>query len=117
MSQYNFGHKTFTAAGSISQYDRVKLSTVSVVVAGSDEAAIGFAQNSASSGEDVVVALESRGRTFKGVTNEAVAAGASLYGGANGKLTDTDPGGGTIRYKALEASSGTGAIIEVLAVL
>ncbi len=112
----NIGTRTFNAAGTIVRHDRVKLSGADVVVAGSDEAAIGFAIDDATSGNSVGVKLHTRSRTFTAMANEAFAVGASLYGGASGKVQDTDPGVGTIRYTALDAASASGSLVEVLPV-
>jgi hypothetical protein len=43
-----------------------------------------------------------------------MAAGASIYAGADGKVQDTDPGTGTIRGTALEATTADGDIIEAI---
>jgi len=90
MAVQNEGTRTFTTGGAITQYARVKFHTTqdddgvqTVVEAGSDEAAIGFAQDDAASGARVAVRLETRGKTFKAIADEAFAAGASLYGDAN----------------------------------
>ena len=62
----------------------------------------------------LTIALVTTGRTFKVTANEAMAAGAPIYAGADGKVQDTDPGAGTIRGTALEATTADGDIIEAI---
>ena len=116
------GSKAFTSnTAGLARFQRVKLnSSGQVERAGSDEYAIGFVDGFVGASADVAVGdavtvrmLTSPG-TFKAIVNEAVAAGASLFGAADGKVTDTDPGSGTARFLALEAGSGDGSVIEVL---
>lgn len=123
MSQFNStGSKAFiTATADLARFQRVKLNASGhIELAGSDEAAIGFvdgfvgASVDVAVGDFVTVRLLTSAGTFKAIVNEAVAAGASLYGAASGKVTDTDPGSGTIRFLALEAGSADGSVIEVL---
>ena len=123
MSQINTtGAKAFiTAVAALTRYQRVALNgSGQLVVAGEDELSIGFVEGFVGAGADVAVGdsitvrlLTSAG-TFKAIVNEAVAAGASLYGAADGEVQDTDPGSGTIRFLALEAGSADGSVIEIL---
>ena len=114
MSQSNSGYKAFTSNATINRYERVKLVAGVLEVAGSDEYAIGFAEENVVSGDVCTVKLINVAGTFKAVASEAIAVGASLYGAASGKVTDTDPGAGTVRFLALEAASGDNSVIEVL---
>lgn len=120
MSQANErGEKAFTVNAAIPRNSLVKLSAASgtqVEVTGSDEKAIGVVKddNGKALGDVVTVALLSSGRTFKMIAKEAHAAGASLFSAVAGKVQDTDPGAGTIRYTALEAATGDNSVIEVL---
>lgn len=115
MSQFNTsGLKTFTADAAITVHQRVKLTATGVDVAAEDEFAIGFAQANAAIGETVAVRLINSQGTFKAIAGEALAILAPLYGADDGKVVDTDPGSGTIRFIALEAASADGAIIEVI---
>jgi hypothetical protein len=117
MASYNnTGIRTFTAGEALEAYRRVKLSSGTVVYADEDEACIGFTERAVASGADVAVRLNNHPGTFLAVVNEAVSADASLYAGDDGKLQDTDPGAGTIRYTALTAGGADGAIIEVFPV-
>lgn len=111
------GLKTFTAGEALEAYRRVKLSAGSgsqVEYADVDEAAIGITQGKVESAEMVTVALRTSGRTYKVTANEAIAAGASIYGGNDGKVQDTNPGTGTVRGIALEAATADGDIIEAI---
>lgn len=116
MSQQNEGgFKSFTATAAVSRYRRVKLTTSSgtaVEHAGAGEAFIGVAQNDAAIGAHVTVALCGRGRTFKAVAAEAFDAGATLYGGALGKVQDT--ASGTAIGTALEAATADGDVVEIV---
>ena len=115
--QIENGLKTFTAGEALEAYRRVKLSAGSgsqVEYADVNEASIGITQVKVESGEMVTVALRTTGRTFKVTANEAMAAGASFYGANDGKVQDTDPGAGTIRGVALEASTANGDVIEAI---
>jgi hypothetical protein len=118
MSQYNESPKAFIAEETIARYSAVKLTTgkaTYVSVAGSGEASIGFADEAASSGENVAVRLKTTGMTFKAVAGEAFVEGATLYNGASGRVVDTSSG--TARYLALEAADAAGDVVEVLPIL
>lgn len=115
MSQYNTsGVRSFYADVAITVHQRVKLSATGVAIAGADEAAVGFAQSDAAIGEQVAVRLINSQGTFKAIAGEAVSVNGVLYGLASGKVGDTDGGAYTARYKALEAASGDGSIIEII---
>jgi hypothetical protein len=117
MSQYNVaGIITLTvkAGETILANQRIKFDAGEAVTAVADEFAIGFAQMNAAAGERVSVRLVNSQGTFKAIAKEAFAIGASLYGALAGKVQDTDPGAGTIRFMALEAATADGQIVEVL---
>jgi len=141
MASYNdSGIRTFTAGEALAVHRRVKLSAGEVVYADADEACIGFTERAVASsagtvvyadadeacigfteravanGAEVAVRLNNHPGTFLATAGEAVAVGGSLYALADGKVGDTDPGSGTIRYTCLSAGSGDGAIIEVFPV-
>src|SRR3989338_415339 len=103
--QIENGLKTFTAGEALEAYRRVKLSAGSgsqVEYADVNEASIGITQVKVESGEMVTIALRTTGRTFKVTASEAMAAGASFYGGNDGKGQDTDAGAGTRQGGAVE---------------
>jgi hypothetical protein len=117
MSQYNTGFKAFIANEAITRHLAVKLTTSTgdyVSVCGSNEANIGFADETVASGEYVTVKLKNMGGTFKSTASAAVSAGGALYNQASGKVSSVS--GGTQRYVALEAADADGDIIEVLPV-
>ena len=114
MSQFNAGYKAFESNATISKYSRVKLVSGKLEVAGSDEYAIGFAEDNSVAGDHATVKLINVAGTFKAIASEAITAGTDLYGAASGKVTDTDPGAGSIRFVALEAASGDNSVIEIL---
>ena len=96
--QIENGLKTFMAGEALEAYRRVKLSAGSgsqVEYADVNEPSIGITQVKVGSGEMVTVALRTTGRN-------------------DGKVQDTDPGAGTIRGVALEASTADGDIIEAI---
>ena len=73
--------------------------------ADADEAHIGITEYAVASGESAAVKLKNCAGTFEieCLVGTAIAIGTALYGDANGMVTDTDPGAGTIRFTALEA--------------
>ncbi len=73
---------------------------------------IGVTQRAAIEGEQVPVRMFSIDGTLKIEAGEAFADLADLYTGDDGKVVDTDPGAGTIRFQALEAASGSGSVVE-----
>jgi len=116
MSQENIGAKAFVAGVDLEAYRRVKLSAGSgsqVEYAGVDEDFIGITASKVSSGEHVAVNLKSSGRTFKTVCSGVIAAGADIFGGADGKVAATG-GASAEQGKALETSTADGDVIEVL---
>ncbi len=121
MATQNDGIRTFTAGEALTQYALVELDSsadsdgiMQVVMTDSDDAAIGVVQDDVAYGGHAPVRLLDK--TYKLIAGEAFAAGASLYAGANGVVVDTDPGSGTIRWKALEAASAANAIVECIPV-
>jgi predicted RecA/RadA family phage recombinase len=117
MSQYNEGIKAFTSGEALATRRRVKWSSSTVVYADADEACIGVTEHACASGEIVSVRLVNHPGTVKLVAAEALSAGASLYAANDGKVQDTDPGSGTIRYIALEAATANNDVIECYLVL
>ena len=117
MSQYNTGFKAFIANEAITRHTTVKLTGSTgdhVSVCGSNEANLGFADDTVASGEYLTVKLKNTGGTLKAMAGAAVTVGAALYNQASGKVTSE--AGGTQRYVALEAADADGDVIEVLPV-
>ena len=117
MSQYNdTGCKAFECDAAIAQYARVKLdSDGKITVAGIADKEIGTAtRETFAAGEVVDVRLRSAGGTHKMIAIEAVAAGATLYSEADGKVQDTAAATAFQVGTALEAATADGDVIEVL---
>lgn len=116
MSQYVDGNtKSFTAAGTIAQYARVVLgSGGTITAAGLTDKEIGTAVEAASSGDTIAVRLRTASGTHKMIAIEALAAGATVYTEANGKVQDTAASTAFQVGTALEAATADGDIIEVL---
>lgn len=113
MSQFNTGLKAFVATEAITRYMAVKLATgTTVSICGSNEANIGFADETVASGETLTVKLKNAGGTFKAIANGTFSAAATLYNMADGEVDDI--AGGTARYVALEAATAAGDIVEIL---
>ena len=105
--------KGFIAGADITQFLRVKSdSTVGqVVVAGAGEDDLGITQKTEVSGREIPVKLRSGSGTFKATVDSATVYLDLLYGAAAGKVSPTE--NGKPRYRALEAGSADGSIIEV----
>jgi len=123
MAVWTHGPKTFSVASAIPLYTRVKLSSSSgtqVEAAGDNEVGIGVVcgieqgKGTSASGDVVTVHLHNLGGTVKVIASEAFAAGATLFGAADGEVTDTDGGSDTQIYTALEAATADGDIVEAL---
>ena len=118
MAQQSDGNRTFTAAAALAQFQLVKLSAASgdtVEETGVGDVAIGTVQEAVAAGEDVTIRLFDSGRTSKAIAGGAITEGATVFAGANGRLTTADPLGNNIgRFIAMEAASGNGSIIEII---
>lgn len=117
MAVQNEGLKAFVAGEDLEPYRRVKLSsgagdTVEYADQADAENFIGFTQNKVKQGEYITVKLKTTGKTFKAVANEAFAAGATLYAGDDGKVSDTSSGNAIAT--ALESADVDGNVVEVL---
>ena len=112
MSQTNSGLKAFTVGtGGVNRYERVKISSGTVVTAGDEEYAIGFAEETVAEGFSVTVKLINVSGSFKAIASDAITAGTDCFAAADGKV---ESAGTTARFHALEASTADGDIIEVL---
>jgi len=117
MSQYNdTGCKAFECDEAIAQHARVKLdSDGKVTTAALADKDIGTARNATlAAGEIVTVLLRSKPGTHKMIAVEALAAGATVYSEAAGKVQDTAATGAFQVGTALEAATADGDVIEVL---
>jgi len=117
MSQYvDTNTKTFEADAAISQYARVKLeSDGKIVTAGLADKDIGTACEAAfAAGDKIAVKLRTAAGTHVCLASEALAAGATVYTEASGKVQDTAQATAFQVGTALEAATADGDEIEVL---
>lgn len=114
--QTNEGDKAFKVSSALVAHRRVKLSSGygdRIEYAGAGEACIGVTTEAQPTTLSYCnVRLKTSGRTFQMTAAEAFAAGASLYGGADGKVQDTSTG--TAEATALEAATADGDVVECL---
>ncbi len=109
------GFKAFTAEEDLLAFRRVKQGAAAggVVYADNADAELGITQEAVDSGDRVTVRLRSAEGTFKVQAKTAIALGADCDRADDGYVDDgTD--GGAVGFKALEAASGLGSIIEVI---
>ena len=111
MSQCAFGIKALTAGEALAAYRRVKLSGATVVYSDQGEDFIGITEGAVANAARAAVGLIGA-RTHKCVASEALAAGASIYGANDGKVSDTAVGP-KIGF-ALEAALADGDVIECI---
>lgn len=117
---WNEGKKTFKAGEALEARRRVKIESGTVtdppevVHAGAGEAFIGVTEYAVADGKDVAVRLKNDSGTFEVecLIDAAIARGASLYGAANGMVSDAVSG--TAQAIALEAPAADNEHIEVL---
>ena len=111
------GVKTFTAGEALEAARRVKLSSGygdQVEYADAADDYVGVTLAAAAAGAEIAVKLKrcSQG-SVEVEASVAITAGATIYGAADGKVSASSTG--TDKFgKALEAASGSGAIIEAL---
>jgi hypothetical protein len=114
MSSFTFGpSRTFTAGADLPIHRRVKLSSGSVVLAGATEDYFGITETPVVSGRPVSVRLKNCGGTSFMTALTSFAAGAVVYGVADGKVDDVSTDN-VIAGTALQAASGNNSIVEVL---
>jgi len=119
---WNEGKKTFKAGAAIEARRRVKLSSGTTTTppevehAGAGEDYIGVSEYGVASGEDVTVRLKNTEGTLEVecTVSTAIAVGASLYGAADGKVSDAVSG--SAQFTALQAAGASNEHIEVLPV-
>lgn len=115
---YNEGIRTFTANGALTNKMRVKLTSASttsppqVEAAGAGEQHIGICEYAAADTELVSVKLRTFPGTHEGIAADSFAVGATLYGAASGKISDTSSG--TAIGIALEAATADGDLVEFI---
>ncbi len=116
MSQSNDGVKTFVASAAIAKHARVVLASTGLIsTAGLAEKEIGTALAAAfAAGDRVPVKLRTAPGTHKMIAIEALAAGATVYTEASGKVQDTAAATAFQLGTAIEAATNDGDIIEVL---
>jgi hypothetical protein len=119
MTQAKFtqGPVTFTAGEDLVEYRRVKLKAgtavpASVEYADAGEDFIGITMDNAKDGELITVAPICREGTFLLTAAGTFDALATLYGAADGKVDDVSSG--TAFFKALEAATAAGDIVECI---
>jgi len=111
------GPKTFQAGEDLEAYRRVKVETGTttsppeVVYADAGEAFCGITLGPAKDGDPVVVAMFAKEGTFLAEAADSFAVTASLYGAADGKVSDSS--NGTAYLMALQAAGAAGDIVEV----
>lgn len=117
-SVYVEGAKTFIAGEALIANRRVKLKSgsptkpIEVIYAGAGEVGIGFTCANAKSGDPVAVMPIMKTGTFFAEAAGAFAAEADLYGADDGKVDDVVSG--SVQFKALEAATAAGDIVEII---
>ncbi len=116
MSKYTKEIVTFQAGEDLLKYRRVKVEpgTVTdppeVIYADAGEQGIGIVEADVSDGDDVSVKLNMWGGTLEGYAADTFSRGATLYGAADGQISDTSNGSAT--GIALDAATAAGDICE-----
>ena len=119
MRGINAGPLTFTAGEALAQFRRVKLKSGSTTVplqveyADANEKSVGYTESSAASGDLVAIRTHNMPGNRIAVASEALAALATIYGAADGKVSDTSTTAATVGV-ALEAATADGDQIEIL---
>ena len=112
MSQRNdSGFGTITLTGTVPQYARI---TAAGAVATATQQDVGTAMVGGVSGEVIAYSFANKQGTTKMIAATDVAAGAKVFGAANGKVSKTQATDSFLAGIALEAAAGDGVIIEVL---
>ncbi len=111
MSQENHGVKTLLTSADLLVYRRLKLDgSQNYVYANAGEEFVAVSTDNTLNGQPQGGALRTSARTFKMTASGVIAAGATIYGDINGKISTT-VSGNPIGI-ALEAATADGDIIE-----
>jgi len=112
---FDAGYVPFTASGTVTKHNLVKLSAASTVAqCGAGEAAIGVAMDTVATTLEVKVKLFNAAGTFPCIAAGAIAAGAAVYTAADGKVDDNQTGTGAILGIAKAASAADADSIEII---
>lgn len=112
MSQSQSSIITLTAGEALEANRRVKLSSGTAVYADAGERCIGVTQHSAANAAQVAVKLWAQSGTVEVVATGAVAAGAVVYGTADGKCDDAVAAGPQIGLA--KNACGAGGLAEII---
>lgn len=113
-STYNMGGRAFTAGEDLIAARRVKVESGTVTVppevvyADAGEAYIGLTASNEKDGDVITVEVE----TCLVVAADSFSIGATLYGAADGKVSDTSSG--TAQFIAIEAATADGDVVEAV---
>jgi hypothetical protein len=116
MSKFTKEVLTFQAGEDLLKYRRVKVESGTttdppeVVYADAGEQGVGVVDKDASDGEFVAVKVNTWGGSLEGYAADTFSRGATLYGAADGKISDTSSGSAI--GIALGAATAAGDIIE-----
>lgn len=112
MSQFNdTGYGTVTLSATVAKYQRV---TIAGAVAGATDQDIGVAREAGVSGDVIGIAFANKQGTHKAIAAGAIAAGAKVYGAADGEINDVQATGSFLRGVAMEAAGADQDVIEIM---
>lgn len=109
---------TVDETNGIDQYRRVKFKSGTTsnppecALAGAGEACIGISLTAADDGNDITIQPLAKNGTFTVVAADSFSVGASLYGAASGKVSDSSSG--TAQFIAIEAATADNDEIEAM---
>lgn len=112
MPQIDTYKQTFTLAGTVAKYDRVKMSGASVVITGLTDRGIGVAQRAGVAGEEIEVRLDSAPSSMMKAA-AAIVAGAGVWSAASGRVSVSASTAFRVGT-AKEAATAAGDVIEVM---
>jgi hypothetical protein len=115
----NTGFRSFIASFAAVKGQRVMLNSSGGVdlATAVNGVTIGVVTQDCASGDSVTVKLLTAPGTFEVTANGAITAGAVCYGGASGKLSPTSVSSNTASFRAIEAATADGDLIEVIPLL